>query len=228
MKIKLLKNERAMVFGDFLVVSDLHIGYETELSKRGFVVPSQVNGFIKKITELQRETGAKKLLLLGDVKHNIPLIAYEEKYDVPNFFREVGRQFEEVIIVKGNHDGRIERMVHEDNVRIVSEHIVGDTGFMHGHKVPSKQLLECKTIIMGHAHPAFKFVDELGVRHVYPCWLFGKMAKKTKKYKEAKIENVVVVPCFNALFTGYEKFAGPLSKHLKVDAIYLLDLTKVK
>jgi putative SbcD/Mre11-related phosphoesterase len=227
MQMRLIKNERAMVVGDFLVVGDLHIGYEKQLEERGYSVPSQVVYFIKKIIELKKETGASRLLLLGDIKYNIPRIAYEEKYDVPNLFRALSTEFEEIIVTKGNHDGNIERMIHENNVRIVNEFSFEGFGFTHGHRLPSEELLKCETVIIGHIHPTLKFRDELGVRHNYPCWMFAKF-KKTKKFKDAKIKRVIVVPCFNPLFIGYSKFVGPFSKAIKIEEIYLLDLTKVK
>jgi len=227
MGIKLIKNERAMVIDGFLVVGDLHIGYEKRLAEGGYNIPNQSEHFVKKILELKEKTGAKKLILLGDIKYQIPKIAYDEKYDVPNFFRKLSKEFDEIIVTKGNHDGNIERMVHEDNVRIVDEYRVGDVGFTHGHRLPGKELVQCKTVVIGHVHPTFKFKDRLGVRHNYPCWLFGKL-KKSKGLKDSNIENLVVVPCFNRFFSGYQHFVGPLSKNLKIEEIYLLDLTKVK
>ena len=52
--------------------------------------------------------------------------------------------------------------------------------------------------------------------------------KKMEKYKEISVEKVVVVPVFNQMFTGYEKFVGPFKKALRKDEIFLLDLTKIK
>lgn len=227
MRFKLIKNERAMVFGEFLVVADLHIGYEKALSESGYNIPNQSEYFVKKILELKEKTHAKKLILLGDIKYQIPKIAYEEKYDVPNFFRKLSKEFDVIIVTKGNHDGNIERMVHEDNVKIVNDYVVKDVGFTHGHRLPSAELMKCRTVIMGHIHPTFKFRDKLGVKHNYPCWLFGKL-KKGKKFKDSKIENVIVMPCFNHYFSGYQHFMGPLSKSTRIEEIYLLDLTKVK
>jgi hypothetical protein len=227
MGFKLIKDERAMLFDDFLIVADLHIGYEKALAESGYNIPNQSENFAKKIIELKQKTGAKKLILLGDIKYQIPKIAYAEKYDVPNLFRKLSKEFDEIIITKGNHDGNIERMIHEDNVKIVNDYVVGNVGFTHGHRLPGEELMQCKTIVMGHIHPTFKFRDSLGVRHNYPCWLYGKL-KKGKKFKDSKIENVIVVPCFNPYFSGYQHFMGPLSKSMRIDEIYLLDLTKVK
>ena len=73
---------------------------------------------------MKKETGAKNLVILGDIKHNIPAIAMQEKYDVPNFFEELAPEFQKIVLIKGNHDGRIELMVHNKKVEIASELIV--------------------------------------------------------------------------------------------------------
>jgi putative SbcD/Mre11-related phosphoesterase len=226
---KFIENSRALVIDGFLVIADLHIGYEKILSIRGYNIPKQIKNFFEQIKELKVKTGVKNLIILGDIKHNVPKIAVEEKYDVPNFFHELSKIFEKIIVIKGNHDGLLERMVHEPNVEIVREKIIEDTGFIHGHTKPSNELMLCKTIIMGHVHPSFKFVDALGARHNYPCWIIGKLnPKKLKGYEKIECEKVVVVPAFNKFFSGYGKFVGPLAKALKLNEIYLLDLTKVK
>lgn len=227
MEFKLIKNERAIVVGDFLIIGDIHIGYEKVLAERGYNIPNQAELFARKIIKLKKETGTKNLILLGDIKHNIPKITYDEKYDVPNFFRLLSKEFEQIIVTKGNHDGNLERMVHEENVKIVNEFIFENFGFTHGHRLPSDNLLKCEKVVIGHIHPTLKFKDEFGVIHNYPCWMFAKL-KKNKKFKEAKIKQIIVVPCFNPLFMGYSKFVGPFSKAITIEEVYLLDLTKIK
>jgi len=230
MTYKFLKNERAMVAEDFLIVSDLHIGYKKELEARGYHVPNQMKDFVKRIIETAEREKIRKLIVLGDVKHKVPGVAQEEKYDVPDFFYELSKKFEKIIVIKGNHDALIEKMVHFDNVVIVDEFIAGKTGFIHGHKWPSKEFMQkCESIVMGHSHPVFKIKDSMGYSHYYPCWMICAI-KKTgiKRYKESSVKNVVIIPPFNQLLTGIKNLAGPFAKALKIEEIFLLDLTKVK
>ena len=228
MKLKFIKNERAVLIKNFLVIADLHIGYEKVLEDRGYKIPSQVNNFIKRIKKLKKKTKAKNLIILGDIKHNIP-IDIEEKYEVPNFFREIVKIFDEIIVIKGNHDGNLESLVHESNVKIITEFIFKDISFIHGHRWPSEKAMQSKLIVMAHVHPIFKIKDKLKIIHNYPSWIIGSLnKKKLEKYKKIESEKVLVVPCFNPLFSGYEHFAGPLSKALKKEEVILLDLTKVK
>ena len=228
MEIRFLQNERALVMKDFLVIADLHIGYEKTLEERGYKIPSMRKDFIERIKKLQKENKSRKLIILGDVKHTVPVATWDEKYEIPNFFKEMSGLFDRIIVIKGNHDGNIERMVHEKKVEIVPELILEDFAFTHGHRYPTEKAMECRTLVMGHIHPTFKIRDRTGTMHNYPCWVMGKIKKKKlEKYKNIKCENVLIVPSFNQLTTGYKGLSGPLAKAIKREAIYLLDLTKV-
>ncbi len=229
MEIKFIKGERALILNNFLVIADLHLGYEKIIQESGYTIPSLRKEFVKRINSIANKTGIKKLIILGDIKHNIPIASLNEKYEVPNFFRDLASFFEEIIVIKGNHDGKIEKMVHEKNVRIVKEYIHDNIAFIHGHSYPSNKAMHCELIVMGHVHPTFKIRDKSGILHNYPCWIIGTIKKtKLKKYKEINCRKIIVVPSFNKLTSGYEDLTGPLAKAIKKEEIFLLDLTKVK
>ena len=230
MEIKFLKGERALKIGDFLVIADLHIGYERDAKIKGYIFPNQRKTFVKKLKKLKEESGARKLIILGDVKHSILKASLKEKYEIPNFFKEVSKLFEEVILIKGNHDGNIEKMVHESNVKILREFLYNDFGFIHGHRYPTEEAMKCSTLIMAHSHPTFKIKENNGTSHNYACWIVGKLSKPKllKRYAEIKTKKILIVPAFNPLLYGYKGVAGPLSKAVTIKEIYLLDLTKVK
>lgn len=230
MNYRFIKNSRAMQVGNWLVISDLHIGYAKVLEEKGYSIPNQIKYFIKEIKKLKNETDTKNLIMLGDIKHNIPKIAFQEKYDVPDLFHTLSKEFEKIVVIKGNHDGRIELMIHPKNIEIKTEFILNDIGFIHGHRYPTKEFMkECKMMIMGHIHPVFKIKDRTGMKYVYPCWTICSLKKrKLKKYKDISVEKVIIAPVFNPIFTGYEHFAGPFADSLKREEVFLLDLTKVK
>ncbi|MDD5181739.1 MAG: metallophosphoesterase [Candidatus Nanoarchaeia archaeon] len=230
MNYKFLKNERAMIAEDFLVVSDLHIGYKKELEARGYSIPNQMKDFVRRIIEAAEKEKVNKLIILGDVKHKVPGVAQEEKYDIPDFFYGLSKHFEKIVVIKGNHDALIEKMVHFDNVEIIDEYIVGKIGFAHGHKWPSREFMKkCEMIVIGHSHPVFKIKDSMGYSHYYPCWMVCRIKKAgIKRYKESSVKNVIVVPPFNQLLTGIKNLAGVFAKALRIEEIFLLDLTKVR
>jgi len=227
MEIRLVKDERAAIVGDFLVIADLHLGYEKTAKERGYVVPNQRKEFLKRINALATKNKTKKLIMLGDIKHSIPYISEREEYAIPDFFKELSKMFEQIFVVKGNHDGRIERLVYQKNIEVIAELVVNNIGFVHGHKKLSDKILECEIVFMAHAHPSFKISEGSGIKHGYPCWLIGKPSKK-KLGKETNIEKIIVMPSFNPLVYGQDKIAGPAKKFVRINEILLLDLTKVR
>lgn len=230
MSYRFLKNERALAVDDFLVVSDLHIGYKKELEEKGYSIPNQAKDFLGRIKDIAAKEKLRKIIILGDVKHKVPGIAQEEKYDVPDFLFGLSNVFEKVIIIKGNHDGKIELMAHQKNVEVVDEYMYKKTGFIHGHKWPSLELMKtCNVLIMGHSHPVFRIKDSMGFSHFYPSWTMCEIKKAgIKRYKENSVKKIIVMPPFNPLLSGIKKLGGVFSKSLRIDEIFLLDLTKVK
>ncbi len=211
----------------YLVVADLHIGFEYELFTSGISIPSQTRRILKRLENLIEEFKIKKLILLGDIKHNIPLPSKQEKYELPNFFKTLN-ELTELIIVKGNHDGNIEEYISSE-VKIYGGEGFreGKYAFAHGHAWIGKDLCKAKVLFLGHEHPAIEFRDKYG-RSVEPAWIITK----PKSYsEECLIEKVVLLPSFNHLIGGiafnkkdFEPH-GPNAKNLDIENsdVYLSD-----
>src|SRR3989304_2852913 len=106
-----VKNYPAMKVGQYLVVSDIHIGISKDIYNSGVIVPKQSKKLAEKINMLKRKTRTKKLILLGDVKHKVYGFSIMEKAELEKFFDNL--DYGEIVIVKGNHDGNIEKMLPE-------------------------------------------------------------------------------------------------------------------
>jgi putative SbcD/Mre11-related phosphoesterase len=225
----------ALLAGDVLAVADLHIGIEAELEESGVTVPSQTRKIAGRLRGLLEATGARRLVLLGDVKHFIPGISPTERRDLPIFFNELYEAVDEVHIAAGNHDALLRPYIGE----IVTIHrptgfVLDGLGFVHGHAWPSKEVMAAKALVMGHNHPAVVFVDAFRARTLQPCWMRVPFRKKHAKYPRLPKE-AVVVPAFNELCGGTPvndvrtKFLGPLLGHdvvrLERARIHLLDGT---
>jgi len=167
-----------------LVIADIHLGIEYELLKKGINLPNQTTLIKEQIERLIQQTQARKLILLGDIKHNIPTISMIESRNLPSFLN-----FSITCdIVKGNHDGNIETLT---NNRIYQYMSIGDILLMHGHtKIPN---IPFKTIVIGHSHPAVEITDELGKRSKEKCWIKGVLPEG---------EELVIMPAFNTLIKG--------------------------
>jgi putative SbcD/Mre11-related phosphoesterase len=206
------------------------------LSAKGIHVPTQMPKLLAKLTNLISTCKPEKLLILGDVKHTVATAEIGEWQDIPDFFSELKKQTQEILIIRGNHDGNLEPLLSE-NVKILpsTDVTIGDVGFFHGHRWPSPSLLKCKTLVMGHVHPIVAFRDPAGFRITKQVWVkancyrtklaqvllqkrkikIEKNAEETllKYYKiKAKTSQLFIMPSFNDFLGGRplndRKFAG--------------------
>ncbi|MEM2282772.1 MAG: metallophosphoesterase [Candidatus Hadarchaeales archaeon] len=221
-----------------LVLADLHLGLESELSAKGVCLPSQIPEIKQRVLQLIKIHKAEKLLLLGDVKHNVPRSTWLEWRELPGFFEELLKAVE-VEIIPGNHDGDLEGMIPRGvKIHPVSGIRLGKVGFVHGHAWPSKEVLGGEVLVMGHNHPAVELRERVGGKMLEPAWLRLRMdpshlppALRTENPPE-----VLVMPSFSRLIKGSpvnrevpEELIGPLFRSgalsMEKAEVYLLDGT---
>jgi hypothetical protein len=106
-----------------------------------------------------------------------------------------------VTVVRGNHDGGIER---EGNLEIAPAEgmIYEGLALVHGHSWPADKLMECEYLVMGHQHPMISITDAFGKQHREAAWIIApadeeKLAERYKKFNK-KIK-LILMPAFNPL-----------------------------
>lgn len=226
-----------------LVVADLHLGIESELARRGVSLPSQIHKVKERLLKLVKQQKPNRLIFLGDLKHNIPIVSWQEWREIPAFLTDLMKLLP-VEIVRGNHDGDLKGIVPK---RVIIHDARGvvlgkrrEVGLMHGHAWPSPELLNTKLLITAHNHPAVEFRDKLGGRTIEPIWLraeldVSKFPKKLRKHIN-KLPELFVMPAFSGLVRGAavnrempKELIGPMFKagSVKLDdaEAYLLDGT---
>jgi len=72
-----------------LVIADLHIGIERELRESGLQIPSQTKSMTTRLISLFKKYRPHELIILGDIKHNIPTSTIQERTDVKQFLETV-------------------------------------------------------------------------------------------------------------------------------------------
>ena len=160
-----------------LIVTDLHIGFEYELAKMGISIPYQTNRLLNELLNIVLECKPHRLIILGDLKHGIPIASFQEKREIPNFLEALSEMVNSVEVVRGNHDGGIQNLVPE-NVKIHSSRgiLLGDdfkVALFHGHAWPNPKLMVADTLVMGHNHPTVLLRTPLGIRFVRRVWVRG-------------------------------------------------------
>ncbi len=155
-----------------LIVADLHIGWEVALAERGIHVPSQTPKMKEKLLKLVDLYKPASLLLLGDVKHTIARVELGEWQDIPDLFEALLQKVGEVKVVLGNHDGTLEPLL-PSKVQIIPSNgtALFDAGFFHGNAWPAPELLQCRSLVIGHVHPIVAFRDPLGFRMTAQVWV---------------------------------------------------------
>ncbi|HNR59137.1 MAG TPA: metallophosphoesterase, partial [Methanothrix sp.] len=86
-----------------LVAADLHIGIEHQLWLGGASVPSQTGKMLAGLRLRAEEVEPDRVILLGDVKHNLPWTSFQEKGEVPSFLKALS-EVAKVEVIAGNHD----------------------------------------------------------------------------------------------------------------------------
>ena len=173
---------------------------------------------ISEICKIIDETKPDSLILLGDVKSSIKSISKNEWDEIPLFFDKVGKKVE-IVLIPGNHDSNIQRLV-PDGVTLVSSTglVIENTLLTHGHTLPSNNFSHVDKIIMGHVHPVF--FKEDSVLNGQRVWVSIKTEKqKIFSSSSGEIE-ITIVPSFNKYFYAthkkkYKKSISPIIEKIK-------------
>jgi len=184
-----------------LYIADLHIGIEREYWRAGV----RVSGLSRKTRELLEKildrTKPKRIIVAGDLKHNIPDFTQREAEDVQRI-AELLKSQGELIIIKGNHDGDLEKILPNTPIYPGSGLEENGVYVLHGHARPAEDAKNAKMIVMGHIHPAVACVP------------------------------LLVLPAFSPIITGVdvskqENMIGPIAKEFGRAEAFLLDGTYV-
>lgn len=161
-----------------LIITDLHIGFESNLAANEIFVGKNttINETISEIEEIINLTKPDSLILLGDVKSSIKSISKNEWDEVPLFFDKM-KSMIDTILVPGNHDANIQKLV-PDGITLVSSTglVIENVLLTHGHTMPSENFSHVEKIIMGHVHPVF-FLEE-SVLNGQRVWVSIKTEKQ--------------------------------------------------
>ncbi len=222
-----------------LVIADLHIGIESELQENGLQVPSQTNVMEQRLISILTTNTINDIILLGDIKHNIPSSTIQERSDVNRFLNTIGT-YGTLHVLPGNHDGNIYRLLPSTVKLHPSDGFVFEgIGFAHGHRKPNREVMECEQVVIAHTHPTVMLTDRLGYRTFEQCWLRSIPLFDTliEKYPTSQILQILIMPAFNPLCGGIavnrDPLLGPFRSLLDIEntEVYLLDgssLGKVK
>ncbi|MEM2137197.1 MAG: metallophosphoesterase [Candidatus Methanomethylicia archaeon] len=211
-----------------MVIADVHLGWEASLAEDGIYIPSQTGKLLKRLEEIILLEKPDNLIILGDLKHTVEKIGFEEWREVPVFLEGLKGLVRGVRVIPGNHDGDVSILLpHGVILEPQQGVIVGDIGLFHGHAWPGISMLNCKTLIIGHVHPIITFRDHMGFKVMSQVWVkapcnSGTLAKAMlRRYRvrfkgdedvdrvlmdefsiKPRVENLIIMPSFNDFLGG--------------------------
>lgn len=209
----------------YIVISDLHIGFESQIYTRGINIDGETffDEMIKDLSDLIKSNKVHAVILLGDLKSTIGSISKQEWRKIPQFLKFLS-EVADIYFVPGNHDSNIRFLIPE-NINVISSKgmVLDDTLLIHGHTIPTIARANIKRIVMGHIHPVFLKDDS--VINGQRVWVYLKIIKNVIFPATQGALDIVIVPAFNRYLYAinerhYTKSISPIiAKAIKSNAI---------
>ena len=188
-----------------LIITDIHIGFESIFASNEIVIGknSSINETIVELSKAIDSEKPDSLILLGDIKSSIKNISKSEWEDVPLFFKKIKEKCD-IILIPGNHDANIQRLVPENISMISSTGMVEENILLtHGHVMPSENFSHVDKIIMGHVHPVF--FQEDSVLNGQRVWVTMITEKQNIFPNKTGDIEITIIPSFNRYFYATHK-----------------------
>ena len=187
----IITNQLSAMVDDTLVVSDLHIGYESVLEDSGLHLPRiQTETMRDSLMDIVDRYSPDRFLILGDLKHEFSRNLAQEWSEARRILGTL-QDHGEVIIIRGNHDNYLSTIASKLGVELVDDYSASGIHFVHGH-LPC----ENRPLVMGHEHPSVRLFDSVGAYVKLPCFLHFER------------EEVLVMPAFSPLAAGTDITSG--------------------
>ncbi len=189
----------------YLVITDLHIGFESTLASNEIFLGknTSINETVDELLGIIDSEKPDSIILLGDIKSSIKNISKTEWNDVPLFFEKL-KEKSNIILIPGNHDANIQRLVPEGISLISSKGMVAEEIlFTHGHTMPSENFSQVNKIIMGHLHPVF--FQEESIVNGERVWVSLRTNKENIFPSCSGEIEITIVPSFNKYYYATSK-----------------------
>ena len=188
-----------------LVIADLHFGIEADLAAHGLHFRSRSEARLDRALALVRNADPDRLVLLGDIKHSIPSITWQEYHEMPRIL-EALRKIVPIEVFPGNHDIGIERFLKDGELWQKEGGVIDGIGYLHGHTYPAPAL-DGHLLVVGHHHPLVSLHDEVGCALQAPAYLRAEADRERLGFpggeNAGETCRVLFVPSFNEL-AGYD------------------------
>jgi uncharacterized protein len=204
-----------------IVASDFHLGYEGAMTKSGVFVPKvNLNSIIETLGKAISSTGADRLIIVGDLKHDFSDIEADEFNELHDLMTFLKQKKVAPVLVKGNHDNFVERYREPFNLLVYGKEAdINNYLFFHGDELPKIPSKNPRMLIMGQEHPAISITNTVGKREKLRCFLYGKYERLP----------LLVLPAMGYFSTGTDvntrskhEPLSPILKHADIDSMHAI------
>ena len=209
----------------YMVISDLHIGFESHIYTRGITFDEMIffDEMIRELSDLIKSNRVDSVILLGDLKSTVGSISKQEWQKIPRFFKLLS-EITDIYFVPGNHDSNI-RFLMPENINVMSTKgmVLDDTLLVHGHTMPTTARSYIKKIVMGHIHPVF--LRHNSVINGQRVWIYLKIVKEAIFPGSQGTLDLIILPAYNRYLYAinerrYTKSISPIiAKAIKSNAV---------
>ncbi len=197
-----------------LLFADTHLGLEEHRERLGIHIPYPITDhIIECILKPVRELACKKVIILGDVKHEFSKPSRDEWYSLKRLVYLLRGAEAELEVVRGNHDNYIIYILKELNVRLHDPYLIYDDLLLtHGHinidlnSIVNDCNIKIKGVVMGHEHPCIVLKDDIGSKHRFKAFLHGRIMINDKR------TSLIVLPSLSPLAYGNPLNENPVVK----------------
>ena len=211
-----ISNEKCLILSDgpTVVIGDLHLGYEKAMEGEGLYLPRMNTDSIRNsLNRIICRYEPKRIVLLGDIKHDFAKAPYECRHDVTSVIRMLA-EAAEVIVVKGNHDNFLQNILSDMGMEVRDHVDIGNLRLEHGHIDSGR-----RPVAIGHEHPSVRIYDELSGGVKLQCFIHSE-------------ENgIIVIPPFSPFSSGNdllsEQFMSDACKNADMDRAFVYGVSEI-
>lgn len=187
LRLQLLE-DKALYLPDFeaLLVSDVHLGKAETFQSLGIPIASQVNEEnLARLRSLCDQTGAKDLLILGDLFHSSRSLVPEVLAGWETFLQEIKAK---TTLIVGNHDRKLVNALPPLSMRVQTDAVeIGPLLLSHEPALGHDLALN----ICGHIHPVVRLRSRTDSLRL-PCFFVEHDQRR------------MTLPSFGEFTGGYE------------------------
>ncbi|MCK9579379.1 MAG: metallophosphoesterase [Methanoregula sp.] len=211
-----------------LVIADLHFGIEADLAAHGLHFRSRSETRLERVFHTIDEADPDRLVLLGDIKHSIPSLTWQEYHELPKILGAL-RDKIPLVVFPGNHDIGIERFLIAGEIHPGEGAVIDGVGYLHGHMYPAPDLAG-HLLVIGHHHPQISLKDEVGCALQGPAYIRAEVDCERlglKNRPDDPITRALFFPAFNEI-AGYDITRivndpfSPISRCMKKDGAEII------